>query len=84
MNISMRSLPVRFTSTKTSLLLRSIQTLMRLSRIIVMIPGPTVERKQASTEMPLIQAKMISVALGGMSSPSSEALAISAQACPIG
>ena len=57
---------------------------MALSRMMVIIPGPTVERKQARTEMPLIQAKMISVAFGGISSPSREAFAIRAQACPIG
>ena len=62
----------------------SIHILIKLSSIVVMIPGPMVERKQARTEIPLIQAKMIKVALGRISSPRSEALAIRAQACPMG
>ena len=84
MNMSIRSLLVRLTSTKTSLLLRSIQTLRALRSTIVTIPGPTVERKHARTEMPLIQANIMRVAFGGIRSPSSDAFAISAQACPIG
>jgi hypothetical protein len=52
--------------------------------VVVRRPGITVERKHARTGWPLIQAKMMSVAFGGMRSPSRDALAMRAAACPRG
>ena len=78
------SAPSRLCATRTSLLFRRSHMFTRQMRMVVTIPGTTVERKQASTDCPLIQAKMIRVALGGIRSPRREAFAISAAACPRG
>ncbi len=51
----------------------------RLIRMMVTMPGPMVARKQARTGCPLIQAKMMSVAFGGIKSPSREAFAMRAE-----
>ena len=47
---------------------------------MVMMPGPTVDRKQASTLVPVTQPKMIMGVLGGMSTPRMEEQVMSAVA----
>jgi len=51
--------------------------------IIVMIPGPTVVRKQAATDSLVIKAKSIMGTLGGISCPSTDATATRPVAYPL-
>lgn len=58
--------------------------LMSEKTTIVRRPGPTVERKQASTLAPVTQPKMIMGVLGGMRTPRMEAQVMSAVAKALG
>ncbi len=54
--------------------------LMPQKMMMVTMPGPTVDRKQASTLVPVTQPKMIMGVLGGMSTPRMEEQVMSAVA----
>ena len=53
-------------------ILRTDMTFMMENRIVIKIPGPTVERKQARIEVWVIHPNIIIITLGGIKRPNIE------------